>query len=82
MRLILGLMWLLHWLPLPVLGRLGDGVGAILFQVMGPRRHITLTNLRLCLPHPVRATAPADRDPAFPGLCQERAGTRHTMVGL
>ncbi|MES2106550.1 MAG: lipid A biosynthesis acyltransferase [Pseudomonadota bacterium] len=51
MRLILGLMWLLHWLPLPVLGRLGDGVGAILFQVMGPRRHITLTNLRLCLPH-------------------------------
>ncbi len=51
MRLILGLMWLLHWLPLPLLGRLGDGVGAILFQVMGPRRHITLTNLRLCLPH-------------------------------
>ncbi|HTD02908.1 lipid A biosynthesis acyltransferase [Undibacterium sp.] len=51
MRLVLGLMWLLHWLPLPVLGRLGDGVGAILFRVMSPRRHITLTNLRLCLPH-------------------------------
>lgn len=51
MRLILGLMWLLHWLPLPLLGRLGEGVGSLLFRVMGPRRHITLTNLRLCLPH-------------------------------
>lgn len=50
MRLLLGLMWLLHWLPLPVLGRLGDLIGSLLFLVMGPRRHITLTNLRLCLP--------------------------------
>jgi KDO2-lipid IV(A) lauroyltransferase len=50
MRLLLGLMWLLHWLPLPLLGRLGEAVGALLFAVMGPRRKITLTNLRLCLP--------------------------------
>lgn len=50
MRLLLGLMWLLHWLPLPVLGRFGDAVGSLLFLVMGPRREITLTNLRLCLP--------------------------------
>ena len=50
MRLMLGLMWLLHWLPLPVLGRFGDLIGSLLFLVMGPRRKITLTNLRLCLP--------------------------------
>jgi len=50
MRLMLGLMWLLHWLPLPVLGRFGDLIGSLLFVVMGPRRKITLTNLRLCLP--------------------------------
>lgn len=50
MRLLLGLMWLLHWLPLPVLGRFGDLIGSLLFLVMGPRREITLTNLRLCLP--------------------------------
>jgi KDO2-lipid IV(A) lauroyltransferase len=43
-------MWLLHWLPLPVLGRLGTGVGSLLFIVMGPRRAIALTNLQLCLP--------------------------------
>ncbi|WGG50219.1 lipid A biosynthesis acyltransferase [Rugamonas sp. DEMB1] len=50
MKLMLGLMWLLHWLPLPLLGRFGDLVGAILFALLRARRHIALTNLRLCLP--------------------------------
>lgn len=50
MKVLLGLMWLLHWLPLPVLGRFGKAVGSLLFIVMRPRRHIALTNLRLCLP--------------------------------
>jgi Kdo2-lipid IVA lauroyltransferase/acyltransferase len=50
MKVLLGLMWLLHWLPLPVLGRLGKGVGSLLFLVMGPRREIALTNLRLTMP--------------------------------
>ncbi|HEY8608533.1 MAG TPA: lipid A biosynthesis acyltransferase [Noviherbaspirillum sp.] len=50
MRLLLGLMWLLHWLPLPVIGRLGEAVGSLLFFAMRSRRAITLANLRLCLP--------------------------------
>lgn len=50
MRLLLGVMWLLHWLPLPLLARIGEGVGTLLFRVVKSRRHITLTNLRLCLP--------------------------------
>jgi len=50
MRFLLAIMWLLHWLPLPLLGRLGTGVGSLLYVVMGPRRHITQTNLRLCMP--------------------------------
>ncbi|MDP1978871.1 lipid A biosynthesis acyltransferase [Undibacterium sp.] len=50
MRAVLVLMWVLHWLPLPVLGRLGEGVGSLLFMVIRKRRHITLTNLSLCLP--------------------------------
>ncbi|MGI4848980.1 MAG: lipid A biosynthesis acyltransferase [Janthinobacterium lividum] len=50
MRLLLALMWLLHWLPLPVLGRLGHGAGALLYLYMHKRRHVTLTNLRLCFP--------------------------------
>lgn len=43
-------MWLLHWLPLPLLGRLGEGIGLLLFACMRTRRRITLINLRLCMP--------------------------------
>ncbi len=50
MKLLLGLMWLLHWLPLPVLGRAGEALGELLFATMRSRRQITLTNLALCLP--------------------------------
>lgn len=50
MKLMLGFMWLLHWLPLPVLGRFGELIGSLLFAVMRARRHIALTNLRLCMP--------------------------------
>ncbi|RZI42817.1 lipid A biosynthesis acyltransferase [Herbaspirillum sp. HC18] len=50
MRFLLGVMWLLHWLPLSWLGRVGEAVGAVLFATMKSRRNIALTNLRLCLP--------------------------------
>ena len=50
MKLLLGLMWLLHWLPLPLLGRVGKLTGSLLFMVLRSRRHIALTNLRLCMP--------------------------------
>lgn len=50
-RLFLALMWLLHWLPLPVLAMLGKGLGLLLYVVVGERRHVTLTNLGLCFPH-------------------------------
>ena len=50
MRLLLGMMWLLHWLPLPLLGRFGEAIGSLLFMVLKTRRHIALTNLRLCMP--------------------------------
>jgi KDO2-lipid IV(A) lauroyltransferase len=50
MKLVLVFMWLLHWLPLSILGRLGEALGSLLFKLIKSRRHITLTNLRLCLP--------------------------------
>ena len=50
MRLLLALMWLLHWLPLPILGRLGEGIGSLLYLIMTPRRRVTLINLGLCMP--------------------------------
>jgi len=50
MRLLLGLMWLLHWLPLPILGRFGKLVGSLLFLLLRKRRRIALINLRLAMP--------------------------------
>ena len=50
-RLFLAGMWLLHWLPLPLLALLGKGLGLVLYAVVGERRHVTLTNLGLCFPH-------------------------------
>ena len=46
----IALFWLLHFLPLPVLARVGQGLGALLYRVGGRRRHIALTNLALCFP--------------------------------
>lgn len=50
MRLLLAWMWLLHWLPLPWLGRLGEAIGSVLFVLLNKRRNVALTNLRLCQP--------------------------------
>lgn len=50
MRALLGLLWLAHFLPLWILGPIGEALGSLLFIIMKPRRHITLTNLRLCFP--------------------------------
>ena len=49
-RIVLFLMWLLHLLPLPLLASLGRGLGRLLFRFGKRRRHIALTNLRLCFP--------------------------------
>ncbi|HVK93845.1 MAG TPA: lipid A biosynthesis acyltransferase [Noviherbaspirillum sp.] len=50
MRVLLGVMWLLHWLPLSILGRIGEAIGTLLFATVRSRRRIAMTNLRLCLP--------------------------------
>jgi KDO2-lipid IV(A) lauroyltransferase len=50
MKLLLVMMWLMHWLPLAVIGRIGVALGTLLFTIARSRRHIALTNLRLCMP--------------------------------
>jgi KDO2-lipid IV(A) lauroyltransferase len=47
---LLVLIWLLHWLPLPVLAVLGRGVGALAWWAVPSRREVALRNLALCLP--------------------------------
>lgn len=49
-RLVLALVWLLHWLPLPVLAAIGAGLGRVLHGLAGSRRRIALRNLELCMP--------------------------------
>lgn len=46
----IALFWLLHFLPLPLLARVGQLLGALLYRVGGSRRRIALTNLALCFP--------------------------------
>ncbi|MBL8447606.1 MAG: lipid A biosynthesis acyltransferase [Zoogloeaceae bacterium] len=47
---LVGLLWLLHWLPLPILAGLGAGLGQLLYWLMASRRHVVAVNLRLCFP--------------------------------
>ena len=49
-RLFVALLWVLHWLPLPLLARLGEGLGLLLYALVWPRRHVVMTNLRRCFP--------------------------------
>ena len=49
-RLLLALLWLLHWLPLAVLALLGRGVGLALYTFAASRRRIARRNLELCFP--------------------------------
>ncbi len=49
-RISLALMWLCHWLPLRLLAPLGRGLGRLIYLFGRSRRHIALTNLRLCFP--------------------------------
>ncbi len=47
---LVGFLWLLHWLPLPMLRALGGGLGRVLYLFGKERRNVALTNLRLCFP--------------------------------
>ena len=49
-RLALAVMWLLHWLPMGWLARLGHAFGTLLYWFARERRQVALTNLRLCFP--------------------------------
>jgi KDO2-lipid IV(A) lauroyltransferase len=54
-RALFVLLWLLHFLPLPWLARLGNRFGALLYGLGRERRHVALTNLRLCFPQMTEA---------------------------
>lgn len=49
-RVAIFLLWLAHFLPLPLLALLGRGLGLLIYAFVGERRRVALTNLRLCFP--------------------------------
>ena len=49
-RLLLALLWLVHWLPLSVQAFLGRRLGELLHAVGSTRRKVALRNLQLCFP--------------------------------
>lgn len=49
-RFGLFLIWLLHFLPLPLLALVGRGLGLLLYAFGRERRRVARINLRLCFP--------------------------------
>ena len=49
-RLALGLMWLIHFLPLAVVAAIGNALGRLLYWLIPERRRVTRINLAKCFP--------------------------------
>jgi len=49
-RLVLGLMWLIHLLPLAVVAAIGNTAGTLLYWLIPERRRVTRINLEKCFP--------------------------------
>src|SRR5687768_6460141 len=50
-RVVIGCMWLLHFLPLRAIAAVGNAVGSALFWLIPERRRVTRINLAKCFPH-------------------------------
>jgi len=49
-RLVLFVLWLIHWLPFPAQVAIGRLFGRLFYRLGSERRHVALTNLGLCFP--------------------------------
>ncbi|MGH8718603.1 MAG: lysophospholipid acyltransferase family protein [Burkholderiales bacterium] len=49
-RIVLAILWLLHLLPLPLLAKLGEGFGMLVYAFGRERRRVVSINLKLCFP--------------------------------
>jgi Kdo2-lipid IVA lauroyltransferase/acyltransferase len=49
-RLGIALLWLIHWLPLPLQAAVGNGLGRLAAHLARPRRKVVERNLARCFP--------------------------------
>jgi Kdo2-lipid IVA lauroyltransferase/acyltransferase len=57
-RLLLAVLWLFHWLPLPIQAACGSAFGHLGWHLVASRRKVALKNLALCFPE----LAPFERE--------------------
>ena len=57
-RVVLGVLWLIHHLPTRAVGSIGSGIGRLFYWLIGERRKVTRINLAKCFPE----KTPAERE--------------------
>ncbi|TMH44204.1 MAG: lipid A biosynthesis acyltransferase [Betaproteobacteria bacterium] len=69
-RVVLALMWLVHWLPLRVIAWIGNAVGTLLYWLIPERRRVTRINLQKCFPQMAAAERERLARAAFRAFCR------------
>ena len=54
-QIVVFILWLLHFLPLPMLAVLGNALGLLIYPIAGERRRVGDINLSLCFPQMSKA---------------------------
>ncbi len=69
-RVVLALMWLVHFLPLRVIAGIGNAIGAVLYWLIPERRRVTRINLEKCFPQMSAAERERLARAAFRAFCR------------
>lgn len=69
-RIVLGLMWLVHFLPLGIVARIGEAVGRVVYWLIPERRQVTRINLEKCFPQMSAAEREALARASFRLFCR------------
>ena len=69
-RIVFGLMWLVRFLPYPIVASIGNAVGVIAYWVIAERRRVTRVNLEKCFPDMTDAEREALARAHFRAFCR------------
>ncbi len=69
-RILFGLLWLVRFLPYPVIATIGNAAGAMAFWLIAERRRVTRVNLAKCFPEMPGAQREALARAHFRAFCR------------